>query len=608
MRMAELIDYAREKYQIEEQHKWEGFPGFSVLNHPQTGKWVALLMRQWDMETGTELERCDLKCGGSSLLRFSRPYLSAPVRMPGKRWINITFDESTEPDVVFRLFDQAVAEGREHGYTVVLGSAPSEGGGHWQETPLPFSGRTDRTEREQLPEKLREMRRLYEYGSQSAEARAENFFRQAVFMEDYEDDAPWPGGDFVRYFPTYQDLSARQLRGYFAWRAGVRRGVFQPIATSAAYLYLYELLNGVGACSPEDALEKLRAFEQGYLDSGIGDQRMRRNLRRWMLEYAVINDLPPSLTREYAEAEMTARDEALAALRRPEDCPDEEVFRALCLLGGKKIAESPVVSRDPARGQHLFSEAWRSAAAYRWQDKKLFALCFGEKKTRRWAPLSNAVYYEKKRQEDRTYVLNECRSFRCRDGLWTVRAFESLSWDRARMQGFLHEADARLRRYLKTGRYLREKPEDAWAIPFIDAVIDADRKAAIEAARPKITIDLSELEQIRRDAAGTRDSLLTEEELDEYEEPAPAPEEEKAAELPLDSVQVRILRGLLQGEDVTAILRANHLMPSMTADFINEALYDEIGDTVLACEGDRLTLIEDYIEDLAQLLGGTRHG
>ena len=46
MQMTELVGYAREKYQIEEQHKWADFPGFSVLCHPRTGKWIALLMRQ----------------------------------------------------------------------------------------------------------------------------------------------------------------------------------------------------------------------------------------------------------------------------------------------------------------------------------------------------------------------------------------------------------------------------------------------------------------------------------------------------------------------------------------------------------------------------------
>ena len=607
MELSELTAYASEKYQIREEHKWADFPGFSVLCHPQTGKWIALLMRQWDTETGTEIERCDLKCGNGILLHDPRSYISGPIRMHGNKWIDIAFDARTESDLVFRLFDKAIQINAPHGYTIVLNSLISSVRELYQETVLPFAGSDYQPRRESMPKRLREMRRLFEYGRESEASKARNFYRQAVFMQDYEDDVPW-SGEFVRYFPTYHDLTTQQLRGYFTWRTGVRKGAFRPIAASAAYIYLYELLNGVGADSPEDALKKLRAFEVGYLDSGIGDQRMRSNLRRWMLEYAVVNDLPPELAREYAEAEMMARDESLAILRRPESYSDDEVFSALCVFGGKKTAESPVIKLDPVRGRHLFSEAWRSAAAYRWQGKRLFTLCFGEKKTRRWYPLSNAVYYAQKRPEDRDYVLSECRSFRCKDGLWTVRAFEALSYDKARLQGFLHEADARLRRYLKTGRYLKEKPEDAWAIPFIDAVIEADKKAVMEATRPKITIDLSGLEQIRRDALVTRDSLLTEEELDEPEELAVTPAEEKTSDLPLDTVQIQIVRALLHGEDVMGLLKANHLMPSMAADCINEALFDEIGDTVVACEDDRLTLIEDYFEDLAQLLGGTKHG
>ncbi len=52
MELSELTAYAEEKFNIHEQHKWADFPGFSVLADPNTGKWVALLMRQWDYETG----------------------------------------------------------------------------------------------------------------------------------------------------------------------------------------------------------------------------------------------------------------------------------------------------------------------------------------------------------------------------------------------------------------------------------------------------------------------------------------------------------------------------------------------------------------------------
>lgn len=607
MQLAELISYAKEKYQIQEDHKWADFPGFSVLCHPQTGKWVALLMRQWDTDTGTEIERCDLKCGGESLLRFERPYLSPPIRMRGSKWVDIAFGDDTEREVVFGLFDEAIASGNGHGYTIILGSQLSGGEDRYQETALPFAGSTYKAEKEGLPDRLREMRRLYEYGRESTLVRARNFYRQAVFMQDYEDNVPWTG-DFVCYFPTYHDLSTQQLRGYFTWRAALRKGDYQPIASSAAYLYIYELLNGVGAASPEDSLRKLREFEAGYLDSGIGDKRMRPNLRRWMLEYAVLNDLPPELVRQVADPEMIERDTALAVLRSPENHSDEEVFSALCCLGGKKADSSPVLANHAEKGMALFAQSWRKASAYVWQGKDLFALCFGQRKTRQWYPLSNAVYYERTRQRNREFFLNDCRSYCCRNGIWQVEAYEKLSFDKGRLQGFLHETDARLRRYLKTGRYLRENTADEWAVPYIDTVIEEDKKALIEAARPKITIDLSGLDQIRRDAATTRESLLTEDEIEEMEEEAPSTAEGEASDLPLDHVQIQILQDLLKGQDATKIMKAEHRMPSMTADAINEALFDEIGDTVLLCEDDRLLLVDDYIEELKELLGGTSNG
>ena len=48
------------------------------------------------------------------------------------------------------------------------------------------------------------------------------------------------------------------------------------------------------------------------------------------------------------------------------------------------------------------------------------------------------------------------------------------------------------------------------------------------------------------------------------------------------------------------------MLPSLTADMINEALFDDIGDTVLICEDDKLSLVEDYRDDLALMLEGVR--
>ena len=60
-------------------------------------------------------------------------------------------------------------------------------------------------------------------------------------MADFEDDCPY-NGTFKSYFPTYNAMSDRQLRGYFTWRAQVRRGTVEETSTSFAFLYLYELI------------------------------------------------------------------------------------------------------------------------------------------------------------------------------------------------------------------------------------------------------------------------------------------------------------------------------------------------------------------------------
>ena len=380
------------------------------------------------------------------------------------------------------------------------------------------------------------------------------------------------------------------------------------------------------------------------------------------------------------------------------------------MFAGEKFAQSLIVSRDRALAERLFAQVWRTAmTAGNDKDKTdLFTLCFGRQMTFAWHPLANAVYWEEKKQEDREYELNGCRSYICRNGEWLERQYGSLHFDRDRFRGLWHETDRQLRRFLKTGHYLHEKPEEAWAAPFAAAVIEQERKvqeaeaaakkkAQEEAAKPKITIDLSALDRIRLDAMFTRDSLLTEEETDapaaerdmeaadisapekeeadasapererdaeaadisaperkeeaadasvperereaadisvperereeadasvpEREEEAsdaPAAESDEAAEIRkpvsgsaapgretipgLDELHSRILYCILRGEDAGALMRENFLTPALAADTINEVLFDEIGDNVLECTDDRITLVEDYREDLNRML------
>ena len=218
------------------------------------------------------------------------------------------------------------------------------------------------------------------------------------------------------------------------------------------------------------------------------------------------------------------------------------------------------------------------------------------------------MYWPRQSQPDADYELNPIRRFICRGGAWTVTCHERLFFERKRLNSFLRAADRLLRKYLKTGRYLRERPEEAWATPMVEAAV----RAAEAAARPRIEFDFSGLERIRQDAAATRDSLLTEDDLwtpgAAEDASAPGPDDGGADEAPagvgLSDGERQILLALLRGEAVDERLRAGGLLPSVVADAINEALFDAIGDSALACDGGAIAVVEDYREDLLRLLGG----
>ena len=606
MELSELTAYAKRKFHIQEEYKWADFPYASVLTDPHTGKWVALLMRQWDTDTGTEIQRCDIKCGWLSRDESEKSYLTQPFRMKGEKWVGVIMEAYTEPNVIFRLFDRAVYGEESQGFTITLETAPRRETIVCPDPAMPDVGEQMSLTSPDMPEKILKMRRMFQYENGILLTKNEKFYRQGRFMEDYEDDAPWTGS-FRCYFPTYQDLNLRMLRGYFTWRTHVRRGEFRPIALSLAYIYIYELLNGIGVHSPEESLRKMREFEQGFLDTGLGNENMRQNLHRWMLEYAVLQNLPPELAREYADPGMLEMDRSIEALRFPQKATDEEIVSALHFFSKDNLNASPIFLHDEARGVRLLAAVWRYMAEhYRSGKKDFFTVCFDGARSFRWHPLANAVYWEKQSHPDAEYALDECRIYRCTQGIWFEKRFDKLFFDRERFQAFLHESERGLREYLKAGYKLRKRPKEDWVTPYVEAVLEEDRRREEEAARPKIQIDFSRLPGIRQEARKTRNSLLTEEEVGEMSaeavESGEMPEDGQSAGL--DALYSRILRDLLAGKPVEQLIKSRHLMPSVITDTVNEALIDEIGDSVLEWDGHTLSVVEEYREEVLQLLGG----
>ena len=99
--------------------------------------------------------------------------------------------------------------------------------------------------RPETPEKIKEMKGLAFTPEAYWKTSAWLFYTQGRFMENFEDVYPY-NEDFVKYYPSYRDMSTEQLRGYFSWRTRVRKGKIAKAPAPFVYVYLYELINCIG--------------------------------------------------------------------------------------------------------------------------------------------------------------------------------------------------------------------------------------------------------------------------------------------------------------------------------------------------------------------------
>lgn len=472
MRLSELTNYARERHHIEELHKWREMPELSVLVSPASGKWIALLMRERDAG-GRIRERCDLKYSAFRELP-ARDYLTQGFRMPG--WLGVRFGTETERAFLLHVFDLAVEEEAE------------KVEGYYRETAIP--GRSE------LPARI------------EAIYACEDFLSAARAMEDYEDDCPF-AGTVPLYQPEYRDLTPNELRGYFTWRAALRRGEFSPHCDAFVYLYLSELMLGVGAATAAEALDCMDAFASAYFSAGYGSEALQRNFKNWRFEYAVLNRVDAARVRAYENPALRHWDEALTVLREPEKQSDEAVFAALAELGGKKLTEARSVKGLGNRAVFYYAAIWRSSAPL------LFAACFGNLRMREWKPFSDAPRLKavcENAGQGFSYQLNELRSFAATGSGFTEYNYLRQQFDSKRFFAFLKEADTALR-----VRFLRGKASKDMSATQDIALQKAFSRAfasceAMEAAQKleAVSVRREKLADIRAAAEITTAALLTE--------------------------------------------------------------------------------------------------
>lgn len=439
------------------------------------------------------------------------------------------------------LIDQIVLDQKARGNSHFSSSV-------YQDEPLLKTGRQMAS---YLPERYREMRAISRWDDSGTGGRgrwlseSELFWRQGSFMADFEDDCPYHG-NFKSYYPTYNAMSDRQLRGYFTWRSRVRTGEVPPAPDAFALVYVYELLCGIGVDSPARGFEGLKWFCSAWAGDG---RDIKRHGSIWLQDYVVYHGLDagllantPTMTFETA---LAALEGSLTAYRREarldSSCqPAEEALRE----GAKRRKSGPLPRPEADVANAIFDAAARLSAHrvdadefhrerrddliriigsvltrldqhYRsTRGATLVEVLFGKRIETPYTMFASAVFFEERAHADACVTLGPLRTYRCAKGLWTCERVHCDQGRNLKLGNILREIDRRMRIAWEWPHLLDE--EGTKTPKYLQKMIDAEIKSQLEWSRehrpPRIDIDLSKLSGIRSAAAQTREALLIEEE------------------------------------------------------------------------------------------------
>ena len=456
----------------------------------------------------------------------------------------------------------------------------------------------EKTPEEKLPAPLQAARSLEKGAAHMYQNRRSLFLNQAKFLEFYKDD--YEGGYISHcYYPTYDLLSNRELRSYFAWRTKVRNGDIQPSCSCFAYLYLYELINSIGTGTPVEGLHKMDDFAAAYKEY---ESSLMNYYANWRKSYIIYYNLSDSFLggeeREGEEAHMAVLDSA-------QEQTDDAIAAAVKQLAPGWLNRSKFYKTHQTDMDRVIVQVLRRMHQhYSARSKRTFSeQLFGSRETYPVDLFCRAVFCDPLRHENSRYYITDSHYYECRNGYWTETSCFIDSHKRRKLENLMKTIDASLRVALNDGKPIKSPSQLKWVTKVIEEEVAAllETQKQQEAAAKRVQIDYSALAQIRREAAITQDKLATEEELEEEAPPAvqpPPPQPETLpGDCPLDKTQYRLMQNLLYGGDTSWVQREGKMV-SVLLDSINEILYDTFQDAVIEDQ----QVVEDYIDELKEMV------
>lgn len=98
---------------------------------------------------------------------------------------------------------------------------------------------------------------------------------------------------FMSYWPTYDSMTQAQLRWYFYWRREVRVKNYMNTDLSYIFVYIYELINGIGYRNKEEGYKLLIDVWKAYRNEF---PKLDHYLIDWTLDYIMLHQLEHHIT------------------------------------------------------------------------------------------------------------------------------------------------------------------------------------------------------------------------------------------------------------------------------------------------------------------------
>jgi hypothetical protein len=470
-----------------------------------------------------------------------------------------------------------------------------------------------------IREKFYEMRRL---ASNRPFARndSELFYRQARFMEDFTDDYE-NNAKFNMYYPYYQNMGYDYLRTYFTWRTKTRQGEMRHTSLSYIFLYIYELLSGIGVENPYDGLGKLlaiwKAFSKEY-------SSIEKYLPNWIKDYHVFYEMKHSFS-DFVEENGLQRFYSLTLLFEKNTENKLELWND---ISGYDIKNSKFYKEG---NEQLVSECFDAVLSgiHSFCDKRDTRfedlLVYSVSRRTVWQPFKHALFGSRAKQTDREVHMSAFERYYCKNDQWTANLPIYYSSQKDFVGYIIKKAEACLRQAvnykyklvadIKPGsKPFRELQRPAAKRAELDKVIEkAVADFHRDLTRTVVNVDHRNLARIREEALETQEQLIVPEDDSAFETvKAPIKQSQEQTELTLSfsdgwkalkaaltEVERKALSIALHGNtSIKAFADENGIMLEVLADSINEKAADYIGDSILEIN-DEMILYDEYRENIA---------